>query len=301
METTVNVTGGRLVLPPEVARALGTAEGQAVRVVVEGGRALLTPAAGPARPAAAGGLGTAVPASGGPAGATGSPAGGGPGGWATPAGWAPAAGSPSAAAAAAPNRFVGEEARPPRRALRTFLYVVIASLSAAALLGVALVAFGTRISSTQARVLGTAVAVGSASLLGMCSAAWYDRRERLWLPAGGLATSGLALLLTIVAIWGDPGGDGYWRALACAVIVAVAWALASLLLHFHGRADAVDTVVLVTIGLIAVFTAMVVIPLAVAWSGPQTGYVRAAGVVLILAVLGSVVTPILARASRNGT
>ncbi|MGH9223992.1 MAG: hypothetical protein ACRD2W_09490, partial [Acidimicrobiales bacterium] len=185
------------------------------------------------------------------------------------------------------------------RALRAFLYSLIGSLSGAALLAIAIVAVGTEFTSTQAKIIGTAVAVGGFSLLGLCSSTWYDREERVWLAAGGVLSAGAALLMAVITIWAEIGDSDYLRVLFSLVIVAVAWALSSLLFVLHGRDPVLDAVVLGTIVLVALAATLIVVPVAIAWDDVGEGYVRVTAVFVILAVLGSVVSPVLARARKT--
>jgi hypothetical protein len=279
METTAVVHGGTLVLPADVLRAMGAVEGDRLTISAEAGRIVMT-----RQPAAA----TAA-----------APAPGAPSAWTRPGmgatSWAP----PAVPAPPAPASHAAAEPRPAKRALRVFLYALIGSLSAGALLAIGLLLVDSDLTVLQAKIIGTAAVVGGFSLLGLCSSSWYDRQERVWLAGGGVATAAVALLLSVIAIWGEVSASGYYRALTIAVIVAVAWALSSLELVFYGRDHTVDVVVLATVGLIALFTALVIVPILTSFDGLGEGYGRLVAVVLILAVLGSVVSPVLARAVRR--
>ena len=85
---------------------------------------------------------------------------------------------------------------------RSLLLGFIGSIVCCGLVGVYCLVMG-QFGTFEARVLGTTAVVGAASILGLASAIPWERRR--WHPIGpiGLATVAVALILVLVAIWGD--------------------------------------------------------------------------------------------------
>lgn len=177
---------------------------------------------------------------------------------------------------------------------RGLLVALVAALVTGAVLALAVVLTG-ELGSTGGKVLGTTMALAAASITGMAAAA---------APAGlralttvGLVASAVAFTLIAWFIWVDDGFDTRTltlaKLLAVSSIGAVACAHAALLLRGRGRGDATDMVVtgtLVCTGAVSILLTTMIVG---EWYAD--GMARLVAALAILAVLGTMLTPLLPR------
>lgn len=176
---------------------------------------------------------------------------------------------------------------------RVFLWAIIISFALAALAGIA-VLLGAELGDTGVRVIGSTTAVGAYGLAMLCCAAVFDRAERM-IGVAGVAVSALSLAFSLVLIWSETDWDWWlWQGLFTGTTLTIALSFASLLLALTRYRDkALRVLIPVTLALFALATALVLFAV---WEGPGIDselFGRGLGIVLILAVLCGVVTPIL--------
>jgi hypothetical protein len=177
---------------------------------------------------------------------------------------------------------------------RLFLLLAIAALSLTALVAIGILLFGS-FNETAGRILLTVAAIGGYSLLALAATTALDR-EPAWLGPVGLATVAAGFLTLVWLIWIDDGGDVLGRLTAALLTLGVAIAHAALLLLVTHRTEegAVANVRRATLGASSLVTVMILIPLLTAWDG-SGGYFRVLGAVSVLAVLGTLLTPIVQK------
>ena len=187
---------------------------------------------------------------------------------------------------------------------RLFLWALLASLAAAAFIGIAIFVLGD-FGETQVKLLLTTLVIGGFSLTAMAGAAALAP-GRGWaapLPYAGIAASILAAAMALAMTWelGEPARrDGWdWRLLASLTVVAVSTGHLSMLsivrptgfLALMCRRSAVlfaaAVAVLLVIGILAQPDAILT----------REVYVRLLGVLLILDVLANVALLLLIRLS----
>ena len=178
---------------------------------------------------------------------------------------------------------------------RTMLISLIVSFSLSALVGILFVALG-EFGEVQLKILGTTTSAGWFSLLGLCGAIWFDRNKYLPLSYSTIAASGLALLYSIVIIWDVIEIDdfGFLKPLIILGIVAATLAHASLMMLSYGSNHNVNMAAAATITASG-FLALVSIYFVLAEDGPTEGFARFLGVVAIVGVLGTIVTPLMKK------
>lgn len=177
---------------------------------------------------------------------------------------------------------------------RALLIALVVALSVAALLALGIVLFDD-LGPTSGRVLATTVALAGFSVTGMAAAVPPKGRPIGALAAAGLGASGVAFALCSYFIWGSPSFDTdtltLAKVLAIAIIVSIACAHAALLLRGRGRGDATDLVVTGTLLCTAAISTLLTFMIVAEWYGDGSGRVLSA--LGILAVLGTMLTPLL--------
>lgn len=113
---------------------------------------------------------------------------------------------------------------------RLFLYVLIASVSISALLGVGVMIFGN-FGEFETRILLTTTTVTITSILGLASGAYLEtgRSGRL-MPVAGIIFAVISGILWIISIWaGEHESTLFFKAMATTTLVAASCAHLSLL------------------------------------------------------------------------
>lgn len=183
---------------------------------------------------------------------------------------------------------------------RILLGTLIVALVVAAGAAIAVLVRG-RLDGPGGRVLLGTLALGGFGLTALGAAVRLVRHRFVWLGWAGLGASVAGLAYTELLVWGVLPAEPFEAlkpALSLAVAsAAVAWA--SLVLLGHGRyrsAAAVATGTAVAVlGLGALAVAGVVADV-----DPPPAVLRGVGAVAVVAVLGTLVTPILVRALSLG-
>lgn len=185
------------------------------------------------------------------------------------------------------------------RIRRWVVVVIIVSFSAAALAGIT-VLFGDVDTGPVFEVLLSTALIGTFGVAVLCGATLL---ARAWQAFGwvtivvAVASLGWCLML----VWGrSDWGDLTWRLTATASMVTAALAIASLLLLLAGhRAAIVRVALFATLGLIAVGVVLTLLPVWDVEFANFDTYLRALGVVWILAALGTVVLPTVSLILRR--
>ncbi len=110
-----------------------------------------------------------------------------------------------------------------------FLYILIASVAACALIGIGVLLFGT-FGEFESRVLATTFTITCTSILGLACGAYFETKGARTLPIAGITLSILAGLFVIVVIWfHDRTGDTFAKMTVTATMLAATCALLSLI------------------------------------------------------------------------
>jgi hypothetical protein len=190
-------------------------------------------------------------------------------------------------------------------ARKTFLYLVIASVSVSAILGIVAVLQGGLggSDSIRSRILLTTVEVDAASALALCCMTTVKSALHRAVRLTGLVTVFAGFALGICFTWRSlPAsgiGDVMRRAGAVSAILAVASAQASLLLLSLSYNRLVRIVVLGTIVCTAAAAELIANYALIPGFGPGAGYARAIGATAILDGLGTILTVLLRRFSGS--
>jgi hypothetical protein len=181
----------------------------------------------------------------------------------------------------------------PRRAA---LIILIGSLCIAALIAIIAIASDGEINETGAKALGTAAALSVYSLAGLaCGALGRKRPEAALLGNAGVVVAGLGLLITVVEIWAgvdSEDDDSAYQAIGCSLVISLGVAHICLLLRRSPREDrpAVAFVRVATVALTLLLAGLLVAAIA---SDSEVADGRTLGIIAVLWVLGTILTPLL--------
>lgn len=190
---------------------------------------------------------------------------------------------------------------------RIFVGSLIGSLCTTGLLAAIAVGAGS-FGELEYRVLLTTLLVGCYSVLCLAGLVVVGGRHR-WVGVAGMAFTNLALVSGLLLIWGldEDAFDSeasLWefvgRTFGVCAILGFGFAHASLLLHAVRRAaPAARAICGATLVAVAVVATMFASLVALTESGGGEGFWRIVGVFAILDVVGTVVTPLVARLQRS--
>lgn len=179
-----------------------------------------------------------------------------------------------------------------RSLARALLVMVIGALCLAALVAIGLLLFGN-FGETEGKILLTTLAFAGYSLLGLAATSALGR-EPTWLGPLGLVVSAIGFVLCVSLIWVGPESELLGRLMGAFLVLGVAIAHASLL-RFMTRDVSEGSVVTVraaTLVASSTLSAMIIVLILSGWE-PGGVYFRILGVVAVLAVLGSLLVPVL--------
>ncbi|MGH2711775.1 MAG: hypothetical protein ACRDH9_11310 [Actinomycetota bacterium] len=170
---------------------------------------------------------------------------------------------------------------------------LVASLGLSALVGLVALVSGD-LDETGWRVLATTISVAVFTGLGLASVIRLNRGSYVPLGIAGMVTSATGLVLSIVLIWADPAGDGFWRSWASASVSAALAAYASLVLLIRPSNRPVSIVMAISTVSLAVSWGIILIAI---WADIADGdsVARLGGAFGILAVFGPLAAPLLNR------
>ncbi|MGO1182976.1 MAG: hypothetical protein ACTHZ5_00495 [Micrococcaceae bacterium] len=186
-----------------------------------------------------------------------------------------------------------------QRVRRWVVIMIIASFSIAAIAGI-IVLFGDVNSDPAYQVLASTALIGVLSVAVFCGVVLVGKR---WQTFGWVTVTValLTLLWCLRLVWGEPSWDEPTvevTATACTLTAALSVSSLLLLLAEH-RIRAVRIGLFVTLALIGVGVVMILLPVWGLQLDDFDWYIRAAGVIWILAALGIVVLPVLSIALKN--
>lgn len=180
------------------------------------------------------------------------------------------------------------------RLKRYLLVVLIVSLVAAALVGVAIFIIGSA-GDVEARALLTALLLGFFSLTGLCAAVRFGR-GLAWLGWAGILASLAGLTYSELLVWEVIPIERFadLKPALSLGVAAVAVAYASLVLLSRGPYRSVNVVGWLTV-ILVVAIAGALIGLILTETEPPEQAGRALGAAAILAVLGTMLAPLLRK------
>lgn len=198
----------------------------------------------------------------------------------------------------------GATTTPPVQAVRRIaIIVIIVSLSISALIGIVTLLTGGEFGETQGKIMLSTLVIGVFGVLTLCDLAVAGRRYQ-WSGYLGIVASGVALVISLILIWSSTPFDSpeaLWKTLGLALIAAISFAHANLLLLLADRRrTAVKVGLWVTIGLIAALAILVALLILTDGDIGSDAYARLIGTVAILDVLGTIVVPVIGAILREG-
>lgn len=183
---------------------------------------------------------------------------------------------------------------------RTLLRAFVTSLIASALVAIWILISGEA-NATSSSVLGTTGFLALFSLLGMAANSRQPDTVSRALAKAGVASGLLGFTTSVILIWGDLfGHPNLWRVLVFALVTSFAVAHASLLQRLTGKTPQTDLVISTTLSLNGVITVWLWLLIAsdgLADSMGDSGW-RMLGVLAVLAVLGTLIAPIMPRITQ---
>jgi hypothetical protein len=184
----------------------------------------------------------------------------------------------------------------------TLVRALIAGLCVAAAVAIVALLQGD-FSDTEWRIVGTALGFSLFTALGGAGDAL--RRQAQDRPAlvGGatVVAAAIAFALLLAACWIDVDSDTLWQAWGAVSFVALWGSLASLILRGRRASDSSSIAILIVVSLVTsgLATTAAVLTVTEAVDDVSDGLVRLIGVVLVLALLSSVLPPIMRRLDRT--
>lgn len=186
---------------------------------------------------------------------------------------------------------------------KIFLISMIIALSISALIGIVIFIIG-EFEDTQAKILVTTLSFGGYSLTGLCCSTIFGRDNLRPISIVGMIVSVIGLVLMVVGIWEMVRSDDYWKLVFTFLVLAVALGHICLMLLIRPKTAGVKASMIATIVFISLLS-LLILYLIYGWRSIDDGevYFRLVGVVAILDVLGTIVTPIMnvAMGSKSPT
>lgn len=148
----------------------------------------------------------------------------------------------------------------------------------------------------QWKILATTFTISAASICSMSCAAFIEKRKSLKLGLSGIALSILGAVLIIAGMWPEIDSDAYWRATFSVVVLAATFAHVFLLnlCDLDAKQKWVQLFSTVTIGILSLL-----IVAAILCEIDNEGYFRVLAVVSIVAVLETLIIPILMKLRKG--
>ncbi len=157
-----------------------------------------------------------------------------------------------------------------------------------------------RIGWIEEKILGTTAAIGGASLMGLASAAAWERHR--WHPIGpaGIMAAAAALALILVGIWLEPSwrNEIFWKTMAVACVAGVALPTLGLLSTARLRRE-YGWVRRVTVMVVTILAGQIAFTFIAEVDDEVWG--RMMGILAIASVCGVIAVPILHRVSALRT
>ena len=179
-----------------------------------------------------------------------------------------------------------------------FVVAIVGALVLSAIIGIIVILKGS-FDATDGRILLTTLVAGIFSVTSLAnlrsSSSGKDAfRYFSWLS---IFLSITAVVLVVVLIWQTNLSGASWKPAMIFSILAIATAHISLLLPLEEKKQATRSLVFTTVGFIAIVAAMLIY-LVVSGANDSDFYFRVLGVFAILDVLGTIISPVVAKLTR---
>lgn len=179
---------------------------------------------------------------------------------------------------------------------RSLLYAFVASVAACGLVGIYALLAGN-FGSFEGKVLGSTASAGGAAILSLAAAIPTEKRR--WRPVGplGLIAVAVAFVMLLVLIWVDHAwrNDTFIKSLGITCVFAVAFPLIGLLSLARLRRS-FEWMRVVTVIDAALLAATIIVIIIIEPHGDEP-WIRIIGTLGIVAVCGTIATPVLHRVS----
>jgi hypothetical protein len=182
---------------------------------------------------------------------------------------------------------------------RYFIVTIIASLVLGAILGILALLFGS-FGWFEGRIMLSTLAIGVMSITSLANLRNLESdhasyRRFAW---ASITFSMIALLLALSLIWISVDNTP-WKPTLVFFILAVSTSHASLLLSERAKSKMIDVAVSTTLACIALVAGLLIYLVVLQSVEVGETFYRLLGVFAIIDVLGTIVTPILARLAKN--
>jgi len=180
---------------------------------------------------------------------------------------------------------------------RLGLIALVSSLIISGIIAIIIFLIGD-FGETQGKTLATTVSLAGLSILSLPSL-WHLERAQYKLPGRiGLLSSFLSFIMLEILIWGDPDGDAFFKPMITLYIITFATNHALLMLLIRTLHNVVLVCKNTTILVICILGAAII---AAVWLevDPPDFILRLFGALVVLNVVGTIITPILARILRS--
>ena len=181
-------------------------------------------------------------------------------------------------------------------ARRVFLLGLVGSMCATAALAIGILLF-SEFDETAGRILGSTAALSFFSLLALPAGVLLDRGQFRTLAWASLLVSVVGLVLVLTLLWvdweDDPEALGKSAMTVTALAIAGTQAAATTARRLEGDSSAVSA--LYALGAVLAFVLAAMVAAAVWAEIDSAGYFRALGALAVLAVLATLLQPVLRR------
>ncbi len=185
-----------------------------------------------------------------------------------------------------------------QRLTKTFLYVFIASIVVAAMIGIAAIGIPSKNWEYESKVFLTTAIIAGASVCGLACGGCLTRGHKV-LPTAGLVLTGLSAVLLLIGLWSEINSVLYWKTTVTFAFYAVACAHLSMLFMANlagGYRWAYVVAYQLILGLATLLAAGVDFEF---FNKGGEGYWRLTGVVAILVAAVTLMIPVFHRLSRE--
>lgn len=182
---------------------------------------------------------------------------------------------------------------------RYFITAIITSLVGSAVLGIVAVLFGS-FGWIEGRILLSTLAIGVMSITSLANLRNLESEHPSYRRFASLSIgfSLIAMLLTLSLIWVSAENTP-WKPTLVFFILAVSTAHASLLLSSRSKSRLLDVAVTTTLACITFVAGFLIYLILAEAAGIGELFYRLLGVFAILDVLGTIVTPVLAKLTKS--
>lgn len=175
-----------------------------------------------------------------------------------------------------------------------FLVTIVTSLIISAAAGIWMILLGDSkdilsLKDLSGNIFLTTLCIGIFGLTSLCAAALYEKGHAVYFSIFGIAASFLALISTVLNIWGYTLGDPLGNRMASLWTMSIVTAQISLLLLVKAKSNLVWLIQKLTIIAAALTGALIILQINSKHDLPEQLFLT----LIILNVLGTLTTPIL--------